>query len=135
MASLTKRENYLLSLDRCTSHPDFIPAFYRRFMGSSDDVRAKFVHTDFEQQNAKLLNSLKLCASATVGFRPALRDLKERAETHDRHHLKIERRLYDLWLKAAIETAEEFDRCWDDDVEESWQAILGFAIDYMVRRY
>lgn len=131
----THRTHFVASLERCTRDESFIPAFYQRFLATSEEIREKFRDTDFEHQNQMLLQSLRLAAGATVGDSASLRELRNRAETHDRHHLNIAPRLYDDWLNAVIETARKFDVEWSDAVEESWRAILGHVIDYMRRRY
>lgn len=43
-----------------------------------------------------LLRSLKLVAGATAGEPKSLREIRQRAETHDRYHLNIEPEHYDL---------------------------------------
>lgn len=129
------KDVFLDSLDRCTESDQFVRAFYRKFMSSSDEVRKKFAGTDFELQNKMLVKSLRLVAEATVGHPAAMRELKERAETHDRHHLNIGPWLYQMWLTALVETAAEFDQQWSLEVEDAWNECLKYAIDYMVRRY
>ena len=123
------------SLDRCLSSESFIPTFYERFTASSEDVKLRFARTDFEKQNKMLTRSLSLIAAATEGKPEGLRELNERAETHDRYHLKIKPELYELWRSAVLETAKEFDNQWNDEVDKAWQHILDFAIAYMVRRF
>ncbi len=110
----TPKELFLQSLSRCTAAENFIPSFYDRFLNSSDDVREKSQHTDFERQNRMLLRSLKLAAAATSGDPEGLRELRERAETHDRYHLNIEPKFYYLWRSAIIDTASETDALWND---------------------
>jgi len=132
---LTPKDEFMESLHRCSSIDQFIPAFYERFMASSDDVRHKFRFTSFEKQNSMLLRSLKLAAGATEGEPDALAELKERAETHDHNHLNIKPELYDLWLDTLVATAEEFDSDWDDSVERAWRTILGFIIHRMIAKY
>ena len=104
-------------------------------MASSDVVSYKFRFTDFERQNKMLARSLELSAGATIGEPEALREIHERATTHDRHHLNIEPRFYDLWLDAIIKTASEFDEEWDEEIEEAWRRILGHVIKLMIRKY
>ncbi|MCA8883181.1 MAG: globin, partial [Rhodobacteraceae bacterium] len=82
-----------------------------------------------------LLHSLNLSAGAVSGEPFALRELKERAESHDRHHLNIEPHLYDFWLNALIETAREFDDKWNPTIEHAWRTTFQHVIDYMRRRY
>lgn len=132
---IAPKEQFMKSLDRCTSNDQFVPAFYERFMASSGDVRHKFRFTSFEKQNKMLIRSLKLSAGATDGEPEALMELKERAVTHDHNHLDIKPELYDLWLDSLVVTAQEFDIEWSDPIERAWRAILGFVIHRMVAKY
>lgn len=131
----TPRAVFLQSLRRCSESEDFIPAFYKRFLESSDEVRHKFRFTDFELQNKMLQRSLELCAGATIGEPEALREIHERATTHDRRHLNIESHLYDFWLESIIQTASVFDQQWDKEIEFAWRRILGHVVEHMIRHY
>jgi hemoglobin-like flavoprotein len=133
--ALSHRDCFLQSLNRCSQNEQFIPAFYDRFLSTSEDIRDRFKDTDFEKQNQMLLRSLKLAAGATAGDQESLREIHERAVTHDRHHLNIEPRLYDAWLHSVIAAASEFDEQWDALVEESWDTILGYVVKHMIRYY
>ena len=135
MTAMTPKDQFLQSLDRCMENEDFIPAFYDRFLATSEEIRDKFRHTNFEQQNKMLLRSLRLAAGATAGDPESLKELRERARTHDRDHLDIEPPLYDVWLQAVLETVQEFDAEWDETIEKTWRTILGYVISYMVKRY
>ena len=135
MTELTPKDLFLESLERCAADDAFIPAFYERFLSSSDEVRFKFRNTDFERQNKMLLQSLRLSAGATAGNPDSLRELKERAETHSSVNLNIRPELYDLWLTAVIETAGSFDPQCDETTEDAWRSILGHVIHHMIRYY
>ena len=104
-------------------------------MATSDDVKWRFRNTDFEQQNKMLVRSLRLVAAATMGEREGLQELRERAETHDRHHLNIQPELYDLWRLSVVQTAREYDSEWNEQIEEAWSNTLSYAVDYMIHRY
>jgi len=132
---VSPKDLFLQSLDRCSSNEKFMPAFYDRFLSSSDEIQEQFKHTDFEKQNQMLLRSLKLAAGATTGEPESLREIRERAETHDRHHLNIEPRLYDIWLTSVILAAQEFDDEWNPTIEEAWKTILGYVIEHMTHFY
>ena len=110
LKEITHKEQFVKSLDRCSSDDQFFSAFYKRFIASSDDVQQKIRFTSLEKQNRMLLRSLKLPAGATESESAALAELKERVETHDRNHLDIKPELYDLWLESLVLTAQEFDR-------------------------
>lgn len=135
MESLTPKQCFLQSFERCIKHQRFIPDFYDHFLSTSDAVRKRFQYTNFEQQNKMMLRSLRLAAAATEGNPESLRELKERAETHDRHHLNISPRHYDAWLESVIATASKYDYKWDKSIENSWRTVLGYVVNYMVKRY
>ncbi len=135
MDNLKAKDQFLQSLERCEEDESFIPSFYKRFLSTSDEIKDKFRHTDFEKQNKMLIRSLKLAAGATIGEPEALQELRDRAETHDRHHLNIKPELYDAWLNAVIETAREYDAQWNDNIESIWRSILGHVINHMIKFY
>jgi hemoglobin-like flavoprotein len=135
MDEMTSKEIFLSSLDRCTQSSEFIPTFYDRFVAASPEVKRKFARTDFAKQNKMLLRSLKLAAAATAGEPEGLREITERAESHDRHHLNIKSHLYELWLTALLDAARRFDNQWDTATEAAWNTILGHIIHRMTKFY
>lgn len=135
MDNLTPRDIFLQSVRRCTACEGFMPAFYERFLGTSEEIRDKFRFTDFEHQNRMVARSLELSAGATAGDPEALAEINERATTHDRHHLNIEPRFYDLWLDSMILTARDFDSEWNDTIEAAWRRVVGFVVQHIVRKY
>jgi hemoglobin-like flavoprotein len=135
VSEVTPKEVFFHSVKRCTASPDFIPAFYQRFLSSSDEVKRKFRFTDFEKQHKMLQRSLELCVGATAGEPEALAEMRYRATSHDREHLNIEPRFYESWLETIIATAKDFDEQWNDEVEAAWRTILGHVIGYMSRKY
>lgn len=135
MNGLAPRKLFHESLNRCCRDEGFLPRFYQLFMESSEEIRFRFRNTDFKKQNGMLLRSLQLSVSATDGEQEGLRELNERAETHDRSHLNIRPELYQHWLKAIMATASEYDPEWNDEIESAWQKILGFVIRHLSSRY
>jgi hemoglobin-like flavoprotein len=135
MDAMPPKDIFFLSVKRCTASPGFIPAFYDRFLNSSDEIRKKFRFTDFEKQHQMLSRSLELCVGATSGEPESLGEMRRRAMSHDREHLNIEPRFYDTWLETIIATAKDFDEEWSDDVEAAWRTILGHVVGYMIRKY
>jgi len=129
----TPKMLFLASLNRCRRSSNFLPMFYKRFIESSDIIRQKFLNTDFERQNKMLLESLRLIAAATSGDPEGLRELTERAETHDRNHHDIKEEHYEHWRHALIDSARTCDDQWNTPIEEAWNRILGFAIQRMIR--
>jgi hemoglobin-like flavoprotein len=135
MKEPTSKQLFLHSVTRCMEEHAFIPAFYEQLFDASDEIKAKFRFTDLEKQSDMLRRSLLLCAEATAGRTEALREVNERATTHDRDHLNIEPQLYAVWIDTLIATASDFDLQWNADVEAAWRKILGHVVQQMIRRY
>lgn len=135
MEEAAPKDVFLLSLERCSAFDAFMPQFYERFIKSSDEIRQKFKGTNLHIQKQMLLRSLKLSAGATAGDRDALQEINDRSETHDRAHLDIRPGLYEYWLDAIIQTAEQFDPDWDQTVEAAWRRILGHVVKHISRNY
>ncbi len=129
------KDRFLFSLDRCAQSKEFIPTFYDNFISSSQEVRDKFLNTDFNRQNQMLLNSLRVACEAVFGNAEALRELEERGQTHSRQHLNIKPELYDLWLSSLIKAARTFDKHWDIEVEISWNFVLSEVVHHMLKYY
>ena len=132
---ITHRSRFMDSLERCAKAKEFLPTFYANFMSSSEEVREKFRHTNFDRQNRMLLNSLRLAGDAVAGDPQALKQLIERGETHSRNHLNIEPRLYESWLESLLRAAHQFDEHWDYEVEAAWRLVLSHVIRHMLRYY
>jgi len=129
------KERFLESLHRCERSEGFIPSFYARLNSSSDLVKSHFRHTNFEQQNKMLVKSLKLVAGVSCNEPEALRELRERAESHDRQHMNIKPELYEFWQAALLASAADVDPEWDEDVERAWNVILDSVVNHMVKLY
>ena len=124
------------SFERAVSaDPDaFFERFYETFTGNSPEVADRFKNVDWARQRKALMSSLAyLTEYAAIGESSAyLRDLAER---HDRRHLDIPPRLYDLWLEALVQTVRDFDGQCDDQVIEAWKATLAPGMAYMKSKY
>ena len=135
MQTTPPRDLFIESLSRCAVKADFLPTFYQLFLSSSDEVREMFQHTDFEQQNKMLIKTLRLSYGVTLNDPDSPRDLRERAESHDRHHLNIRPELYDLWREALVQAAEKSDPDWNEQTEKAWREILTLIINRMIKYY
>jgi len=131
------RDTFLASLGRCRARPGFLDAFYERFVGSSDEVRAKFAGTDMKRQVRMLEDSLFVVANAIQGEEgsPARGDLPRIAARHGRGDLDIRPGLYDVFLDCLIETVRTQDPQFSSEVEAAWRETMAYGIDYMRTRY
>jgi hemoglobin-like flavoprotein len=130
-------ETFVASLKRCLADSGFLPAFYRLFMESSEEVRRKFAATDFERQNRMVAESLWVMATAAQGLpgSPARTGLPEIAERHSRRGLDIRPELYDGWLSCLVAAARLHDPAFSPETETAWRRTLAVGIESMRSRY
>lgn len=129
---------FLASLKRCLAQqPRFTSHFYDRFIGASDEVREKFKDTDMQRQVRMLEDSLLVVANAVQSKDGSIArgELPRIAARHGRDGLAIRPALYELWADCLVETARECDPAFRDEIEQSWRAVLGFGVQYMIERY
>ena len=67
MPSVDCVEVFRASLKRCLDEANFLLDFYGTFMGSSEEVREKFRHTDLKRQTEVLADSLWAMAVVVQG--------------------------------------------------------------------
>ena len=133
----TTVEGFLASLKRCQASPLFLTSFYERFVDSSDEVREKFAHTDFEKQTKMLADSLLVLAVAAQGRQdsPSWDALPRLAARHSKAQLDIAPHLYDLWLECLIQAVKDSDPQFSPNVEHAWRETLAVGIAYMKGNY
>ena len=131
------RETFLASFGRCRASAGFLDDFYRRFVGSSEEVRAKFAGTDMKRQVRMLEDSLLVIAVAVQGEAGSMArgDLPRIAARHSCNDLDIRPGLYDLWLECLIESVRAHDPQLSGEVEAAWRETMAFGIDQMRSRY
>jgi hemoglobin-like flavoprotein len=122
------------SLKRCLGTPAFMKDFYDRFVASSEEIRDKFKHTDFERQNRVLADSLLLMATAAQSAPDAIawREMKHIALRH--RELGIRGPMYDVWLECLLAAAASHDPQFSPALEAAWRATLGPGIEFMRER-
>ena len=106
-------------------------------MGSSEEVREKFRHTDQKRQTEVLADTLWTMAVVVQG-QPgsvARRDLTRLAEMHSRRHLDIRPELYDQWLDCLVATARRHDPRFSSEVEQAWRETLAVGIELLRSGY
>jgi hypothetical protein len=130
-------ELFLASLKRCLAQPEFLLSFYARFMDSSEEVRQKLAHTNFERQTRVLAESLWVISVVAQAPKasPAWGDLPRLAALHSRNELDIRPGLYDTWLDCLVETARRHDKEFSPEVEDAWRKTLAVGIEYMRSKY
>lgn len=105
----------------------FFQAFYERFT-KAPAINVMFASTDMEQQVQMLKKSLFQLVSYYVLGKPTP-ELDRLAELHAR--LKLPADMFDLWMRALIDTAGQFDDEFDESTELAWCWALAPALAYM----
>ena len=119
------------SFERVSKNPSFLDKFYENFLGSSEEIREKFKHTDMSTQKVMLLKSLSYAMVAVhqpyVLYKTALR--------HSKSHLDIKPKLYLTWMDCMIKALEECDPMFNSDTEQAWREVMQPTIDYLINNY
>jgi hypothetical protein len=128
---------FVASLKRCLAEPEFLLNFYGLFMDSSEEIRRKFAHTDFQRQTQVLAESLWVISVVVQAPKasPAWGDLPRLAARHSRNDLDIPPGLYDQWLDCLVATARKHDREFSPEIEAAWRNTLAVGIEYMRSKY
>jgi hemoglobin-like flavoprotein len=132
---VTNIERFVESVERCRTSDQFFSDFYTRFLSTDPEIGRRFAHVDWNHQRLALDRSLTMIALASQGNREALHELSRLAQTHCRDDRDIKPDWYPLWLDCMLATAADCDEQWSDEVAQAWRAILGYAIEFMIRRY
>ncbi|MCU9951637.1 globin [Pseudomonas solani] len=126
-------DRVMQSYGRCCANPDFFDAFYRRFLDSSPQIRAKFVDTDMPAQKALLRQGIL----NLVMFARGMPDTKLRAlgATHSREGFDIRPEMYDLWMESLLLTIAEHDKEHSTEVRAAWREVLNKGIEVIKSFY
>jgi hemoglobin-like flavoprotein len=127
-------ESYDRAVESESRRDEFLEAFYETFMSKSDEIAAKFAHTDMQRQKEMLDHSLCHMVDFSVQ-RQATEELRKIAERHSVSQIDIDPGLYDIWLDSLIETAQLFDALFTEEIELAWRVVLAPGIVYMKFKY
>lgn len=127
-------ESYDRAIESASQQDQFFDAFYDSFIAKSDEVAAKFAHTDMRRQREMLCQSLRHMVDFSVE-RQASDELRRIAERHGMSQIDIHPHLYEIWLDSLIETVHLFDPRFTDEIELAWRVVLAPGIAYMKFKY
>jgi hemoglobin-like flavoprotein len=115
------------SLARVTSRDGFFDSFYDHFAAQSEEIAAIFRHKDMDQLKQKLRGTLEMVAQVAEG-EPGL-DMYMAMLGRTHHRLNIERRHFDMWQVALLDTVAAYDEAFSDRVGAAWSEVIGHVID------
>ena len=121
------------SYGRCCRASNFFDTFYRFFLSSSPEIRAKFANTDMPAQQLLLRQGIMNIVLYARGMPDT--KLKAIGCSHARKALNINPGLYKYWADALLETIREHDPEADQDTLKAWNEIIDQGIAVIVKEY
>lgn len=121
------------SYGRCCRSTGFFDTFYRIFLASSPDVRAKFANTNMQAQQLLLRQGIM----NVVLYARGMPDTKLRALgcSHSRKAMDIRPELYTLWTDSLLKTIREHDAEADTDTLNAWLTVINQGISVILEEY
>jgi hemoglobin-like flavoprotein len=118
------------SLARVTARDGFFDSFYDHFTAQSEEVADIFRHRDMAQIKEKLRSTLEMVAQTADG-EPGLEMYMEMmGRVHKR--LQIERRHFEMWQAALLDTVASHDEAFSDRIGAAWSQVLGHVIELIL---
>ena len=115
------------SLARVTARDGFFDSFYDHFTSQSQEIAGIFDHRDMDQLKQKLRNTLEMVSQVADG-EPGLDMYMEMlGRVHQR--LKIERRHFDMWQAALLDTVAGYDEAYTDRIGAAWSQVIGHVVE------
>jgi hemoglobin-like flavoprotein len=115
------------SLARVAACDGFFDSFYDHFMDQSEEIAAIFHHRDMHQLKQKLRTTLEMVAQTAEGQPGIVLYLEMLGRIHRR--LQIERRHFDMWQVALLDTVAVFDEAYSDRIGAAWSQVIGSVVE------
>ena len=112
----------------------FRDAFLDNLLRSSPEVARKMVHGDLEALRATLMLSIDHLARYYLSDEPSA-VLQGAARRQSRDERDIEPRLYEFFLKALLQTVQQYDAKYSEEIGKAWEVVLRPGLEYMKSRY
>lgn len=127
-------ESYQRALAFREDGQQFLDRFYETFFSKAREIAELFETTHMGTQKTMLQDSLFYMRDFFL-HRKANEHMVRLAKIHSRAGKNIPPALYDVWLDSLIETVQEYDPEFDDDIELAWRIALSPGITYMKYMY
>ena len=118
------------SLARVIARDGFFDSFYDHFTAQSEEIAGIFRNRDMAQIKAKLRSTLEMVAQAAVGEPGLDMYMEMMGRTHKR--LEIERRHFEMWQAALLDTVAAYDEAYSDRIGAAWSQVIGHVIDLIL---
>lgn len=121
------------SYGRCCRSETFFNTFYRIFLASSPEMRAKFANTNMQAQQLLLRQGIM----NIVLYARGMPDTKLQALgcSHSRKAMDIRPELYTLWTDSLLQTIREHDSEADTHTINAWFEVINKGIAVILKQY
>ncbi len=112
----------------------FFTKFYDIFFSKSHQIREKFADVDMDTQ----VHVLRISMFHMISFYATKTDteyLANIAHTHSHNQYDIRPEFYDIWMDSLLETVQQSDPEYEDEVALAWQLAMTPGIQFMKFRY
>ena len=134
MANYTKIFSRSLSRAVSSDPERFFSRFYDRFLPSRPEVTALFEGVDMHRQRRIVEASLAYMSEFAASLTKT--DPLERVPVrHSRREIDVDPALYEVWLDMLVETVEESDPEYTDEVGLAWRVVMAPGIAFMKGHY
>ena len=120
---------FLDSFERCVQNDRFIKVFYEIFIGSSEEIAAFFIGTNFAKQRRVLKASLY--EMVAVSARRTADPSALSALTQRHLELKVQPHHYELWMQSLISAVAECDPYFNPKTARVWRVAFQVGINFM----
>lgn len=121
------------SYGRCCRIQSFFDTFYRIFLASSPEVRAKFASTDMPAQKLLLRQGIMNIVLYARGMPDT--KLKALGCSHSRKGMDIHPELYTLWTQALLQTVKEHDPEASEAILRAWHEVIQLGVSVILKEY
>ena len=112
----------------------FRDALLDNLLRSSPEVAQKMIHGDLETFRATLMLSIDHLARYYVSREPSTM-LQGVAHRQSRGERNVEPHLYEFFLKALLQTVQQYDAKYNEEVGKAWEVVLRPGLEYMKQIY
>lgn len=128
IADMNKINLVKWSYKSCLKNDQFLTTFYEIFLRKDHRIPEYFKNTNFDRQKIVLRNALDYMIMYAEGSTIAFTKIEDLGYRHDRNHLNIPVNLYSCWQDSLMETIENYDSEFNQEIKDSWIYVLSFGI-------
>jgi hemoglobin-like flavoprotein len=116
----------------CLEKEGFLDRFYELFLATDERISDMFLLVDFDKQKELLrkgiMTILTFLDHESLAGKITIKRLRE---THGSRGMNILPEYYELWKSCLIQTVEEYDHEFSEEIRSDWEDVLKAGIELM----